>query len=386
MTVKQWLPLIGLACSAFVFNSSEFMPVGLLTDIADTFGLTDAEAGVMITVYAWAVALLSLPLMILASRIAFRPLILGIIAVFALGQLLSAVAPTYFVLVLARLIVASAHAVFWSVASIMGTRIAGVRHGALALSIIATGSSIAMIFGLPIGRVIGLMVGWRMTFVCVAAVSCAILVYLAVVFPRLEAGEPFTLERLPMLVGNRLLVCMYAVTVLFATGYYTGYSYIEPFLLQIGAMPSGVITGVLTVFGVAGLAGSLLFTRFYDLHRRPFIAASVAGVVCALLALQTAALGGVVAVAVTFVVWGMSGTVFNIAFQAELIRHVDADDSAVAMSIFSGLFNFGIGAGSALGGAVTTVSLAGIGYVGGAIVLAGLLLCCMTVLRRLRRG
>ncbi len=145
ISLKQWLPLIGLACCSFVFNTSEFMPIGLLTDIAASFSLTEAQAGIMISVYAWGVMLLSLPLMVFASRFEFKRMLLGVLAVFSLGQFLSAVAPTYPILVCARLVVACAHAVFWSVASIMASRLVDSRHGALAISIIATGSSIAQI-------------------------------------------------------------------------------------------------------------------------------------------------------------------------------------------------------------------------------------------------
>ena len=134
ITLRQWLPLVGLTCCAFVFNTSEFMPIGLLTDIAASFSLTEAQAGIMISVYAWGVMLLSLPLMVFASRFEFKRMLLGVLAVFSLGQFLSAVAPTYPILVCARLVVACAHAVFWSVASIMASRLVDTRHGALAIS------------------------------------------------------------------------------------------------------------------------------------------------------------------------------------------------------------------------------------------------------------
>ena len=95
ITLRQWLPLVGLTCCAFVFNTSEFMPIGLLTDIAASFSLTEAQAGIMISVYAWGVMLLSLPLMVFASRFEFKRMLLGVLAVFSLGQFLFAVAPTY---------------------------------------------------------------------------------------------------------------------------------------------------------------------------------------------------------------------------------------------------------------------------------------------------
>ena len=213
ITIRQWLPLIGLTCAAFIFNTSEFMPIGLLTGISASFHISEAATGVMISVYAWGVMLLSLPLMVFASRFDLRHLLLAVIALFACGQFLSAAAPTFPILVLARLVVAAAHAIFWSIASVMAARLVDAEHGALALSMIATGSSIAQIFGLPLGRAIGLVVGWRMTFCVVGALAAAILAYQAAVFPAMPAGERFTLGQLPSLMRNRVLLALYAVTI-----------------------------------------------------------------------------------------------------------------------------------------------------------------------------
>lgn len=383
ISLRQWLPLLGITFSAFVFNTSEFMPIGLLTDIAATFSLTEAQAGIMISVYAWAVMILSLPLMMAASRIEFKKLLLGVIALFSLGQFLSAAAPSYLVLVLARLVVACAHAVFWSIAAVCASRLVDVRHSALAVSMVATGTSIAMIFGLPIGRAIGLLVGWRMTFTIVGVVAAAIVVYLMACFPKMPVGEPFTLGQLPLLLKNRVLMGIYATTILFATGYYTGYSYIEPFLQQVGGMPDALITLMLTVFGIAGLAGSIAMTRFYDRRRALFLAGSCAGVAAGLLLMRLTA-SAPVAFGSACAVWGMFATTFSIAYQSEIIRCCDKDSSTVAMSIFSGIFNLGIGSGTALGGAVVSgVGIGFIGFVGGVIALGSLLLSVLTVLRPL---
>lgn len=332
ISLKQWLPLIGLACCAFVFNTSEFMPIGLLTDIAASFSLTEAQAGIMISVYAWGVMLLSLPLMVFASRFEFKRMLLGVLAVFSLGQFLSAVAPTYPILVCARLVVACAHAVFWSVASIMASRLVDSRHGALAISMIATGSSIAQIFGLPIGRAIGLAVGWRMTFAVVGALSAIAVVYQAAVFPAMPVGERFTVKQLPELLG------------------------------------------------------SWLFGRLFDGHRFPFLAITLSGVPVALLLMGPVA-SSLVAVLAVCALWGCCSTAFNVAFQAELIKYTPADSSAVAMSIFSGLFNLGIGTGTAIGGAVVSgPGIAWIGFAGGAITVVGVILAITVLFPAIRRA
>ena len=385
ITLKQWLPLIGLTCCAFVFNTSEFMPIGLLTDIAASFSLTEAQAGIMISVYAWGVMLLSLPLMVFASRFEFKRMLLGVLAVFSLGQFLSAVAPTYPILVCARLVVACAHAVFWSVASIMASRLVDTRHGALAISMIATGSSIAQIFGLPLGRAIGLAVGWRMTFCVVGAVSAGILVYQAVVFPVMPAGERFTLGQLPSLLRNRVLLALYAVTIFMSCSYYVGYSYIEPFLQQVAHLDAAVITMALTVFGFAGLLGSVSFSRFFDGHRFGFLFSMIGGLALSLLLMQAASFS-LASVFALCVLWGLCATAFNVAFQAEVISFTQASASAVAMSIFSGLFNLGIGCGTAIGGAVVSQgAIASIGYVGAGIGAVGVICTVAWLFPAIRR-
>ncbi len=384
ITLRQWLPLLGLTCAAFVFNTSEFMPIGLLTDIAASFSISEATAGVMISVYAWGVMLLSLPLMVTASRLEFKRLFLAVVAVFAAGQFLSAVAPTYPILVAARLVVAAAHAVFWSIASVMASRLVDARHASLALSMVATGSSIAQIFGLPLGRAIGLAVGWRMTFCVVGAVAVAVFVYQAAFFPQMPAGEPFSLRQLPTLFTNRPLVLLYVVTIFMATGYYVGYSYIEPYLQQVAGMNAGLITMCLTVFGCAGLLGSVSFSRFFDGHRRGFLALMLSGVAVSLLLMRAAAAAPALIFAVC-VLWGLSATAFNVAFQAQIIEFASADASAVAMSIFSGLFNLGIGCGTAIGGAVVAQGAIGaIGYVGAAVAAVGVAVAVAALLPAIR--
>lgn len=383
LTLAHWLPLLGLTCAAFVFNTSEFMPVGLLTDIGSTFSLSEATTGLMISIYAWAVMLLSMPLMVFASRFDFKRMMLGVVTIFALGQFLSALAPTFPLLVASRLVVACAHAVFWSVASIMATRLVDAEHGPLAISMIATGSSIAQIAGLPIGRAIGLAIGWRMTFLLVGVVAVAVVVYQTIVFPPMAAGEPFSMGDLPTLFKNRFLVALYVVTIFMATGYYVAYSYIGPFLQQVGGIAPGLITISLAAFGVAGLIGSWLFGRFFDGHRRGFLACMLGGAALALFLIRFTCTS-IVGVFVTFILWGICETAFNIAFQAELIDHTELDQSSVAMSIFSGLFNLGIGTGTAIGGAVVSgIGIASIGIVGGIVAAMGVVLTFAWMLREL---
>ncbi len=387
MRLRQWLALVGLTFSAFVFNTSEFMPIGLLTDIAADLGVSEGQVGMIITVYAWAVMILSLPLMMASSRFEYRNLLVAVVALFAAGQILSFLATGFTMLLAARIVVACAHAVFWSITTPMAVRVVPQRFQALAISMVSAGTSIAMILGMPLGRAVGLALGWRMAFGCVGVIAIIIAIYLLCVFPKLQKGEPFTLRQLPVLLRNPALIGVYVLIALYATAYYTGYSYIEPFLQQIAHMDEGTITAMLTVFGAAGIVGSLLYARFYDGHRRPFVLIALGGVALPLLLLLPAAGLGVGVMALLCVVWGMCATAFNVAFQGVMIGLTTNETSAVAMSIYSGIFNLGIGLGTAIGGGVSSgASVSLVGLVGGVVALVAFLFCLTWLLPRLDRA
>lgn len=382
MGLRSWLPLLGITLSAFIFNTSEFMPIALLTDMAADLSVSESVAGSVITVYAWSVMLLSLPLMMFASRFALKRVLMCVICVFLAGQVITVASGSYWMLVAGRIVVAMAHAVFWSIASPIAVRLVPGRFSSLALGMVVTGSSVATIVGMPLGRIVGLALGWRSAFLLVAAITAVVLAYLACVFPKMPAGEPFTVSKLPGLLSNKTLVGIYAFIAVVVTGYYTTYSYIEPFLLQVAGLSEGTVTAMLTVFGVAGIAGSFLFARLFDGHRRTFFKTAVAGLVVALFALGVAAASPVLIIA-DFLLWGVASTAYNVAFQGEVIRVTSQDEAAVATSIYSGIFNLGIGAGSALGGLVVSgASVGTIGYAGGVLVLVAYLLLRFRLLDR----
>lgn len=384
MTWRNWLPLVGLTCAAFVFNTSEFVPIGLLTDIAADFHTTEAHAGMLISVYAWMVMLLSLPLMLLVSKRGLRGLMLGVLAGFALFQVLSSLSSTYYMLMLSRIGVACMHAIFWSIVSPLAVSIVPAGKRPLALSMIVTGTSVAMILGLPLGRVIGLQIGWRMTFLCIGAFSAAVLAYLFVTLPQVPAHGGFSVRRLPELLRDRSLTGIYLMTFGFATAYYVGYSYIEPFLKQVAHLSEEWITATLMLFGGAGIVGSYLFSKLYRRGAVRFIACAIGGTMACLLLLAPAAYAGAAAIPLC-AVWGMAATAYNVSFQNEIINLTSDDATPMAMSISSGIFNLGIATGTLIGGGVCThSSIAHIGYVGGLIALLTLLYWTCGLSRRFR--
>lgn len=381
----RWLPLIGLTFAVFVFNTSEFMPIGLLTDIATDLNISEARAGLLISVYAWVVAIMSLPLMIMVSKMELKRLLLSIIALFVVSHVASAFAEGYYTLMLSRIGVACAHAIFWSIAPPLAVRTVPDGKRALGLSTIATGSSVAMVVGLPLGRVVGLYVGWRMTFLSIAIISALIFIFIAVVFPKLQSRGKFAFKQLPDLLHNRVLVGVFIMSVLFATAHYTGYSYIEPFLGKVASMSPDLVTLVLIVFGASGMLGSIAFSKYYMANRRRFMLVMTLGPALCLLLLQVAA-ASLLSVVAVCIMWGAMATAFNIAFQDNTIRFAPENATSIGMSIFSGIFNLGIGSGAYVGGLVVShLSIDYIGYAGGLIGLIATLYLVVRYFPNMRR-
>lgn len=375
MPFKSWLPLVGLTCSTFIFNTSEFIPIGLLTDIAADFSMTEAQAGMLISVYAWVVMLLSLPLMILASKVELRRLMLCLVGFFSAFQVMSFLSVNYWMLMASRIGVACTHSIFWSIVSPVAVKIVSDEHRPLALSMIVTGSSIAMILGMPLGRVIGLHIGWRMTFLSIGVFAFATFLYLLFVLPKVSSDGGFSPRRLPELFRNRALAGLFLFTALYAGSYYTCYSYIEPFMKQVAGMSDELVTAALMIFGGAGLVGSFLFSKYYNRNSHVFTTLVMMSLTTSLLLFYPLSFSSVALIALC-VLWGIAGTAYNVSMQDEVISLTAScpESTAVAMSIFSGIFNMGIGCGSFAGGLVCThLSLRYIGYAGGILAALALL-------------
>lgn len=382
---RAWLRVGGMALAAFIFNTTEFVPVGLLSGIAASFDMRVEQVGLMLTIYAWAVAAASLPFMLLTRRFERRRLLLGVFALFVASHLLSAVAWNFAVLMASRIGIAMAHAVFWSITASLAVRLAPIDKRAQALGLLAVGTAVAMVLGIPLGRAVGQLLGWRATFLAIAVAAFAAMLCLARLLPALPAQHVGSARSLPLLLRRPALMTLYLLTVVVVTAHFIAYTYIEPFVQDVVSHGDHATTGLLLLFGAAGLPASAIFSRCY--RRRPgaFLLVSVAVVAVCLLLLRPAA-GHLWTLGALSVIWGGAIIAFGLAMQAQVLR-LASDATDVAMALYSGLYNVGIGSGALLGNRIAThLDMGQIGYWGGALCVLGWLWMAVAAWRSARGG
>ena len=367
-----WLRVVTLAIAAFIFNTTEFVPVGLLSDIADSFQMETAQVGIMLTIYAWVVALMSLPFMLLTSQIERRRLLIGLFVLFIASHVLSFMAWNFTVLVISRVGIAFAHAVFWSITASLAIRLAPAGKRAQALSLIATGTALAMVLGLPIGRIVGQYFGWRTTFFAIGMGALVTLVCLIKLLPALPSEHSGSLKSLPLLMRRPALLSIYLLTVIVVTAHYTAYSYIEPFVQVVAGFSANFATLLLLILGGAGIIGSVLFGKLGNQHASLLVSGAIGLLLACLLLLMPAA-GSENHLAILSLFWGVAIMIIGLGMQVKVLA-LAPDATDVAMSLFSGIFNLGIGAGALVGNQISLhVSMSAIGYLGAIPALVALI-------------
>lgn len=373
-TFKQWVSVCALAVGAFIFNTTEYIPIALLSDIGQSFGKPATEVGMMITVYAWIVALLSLPLMLMTKNIERRKLLLMLFALFALFHALSFFSWNFNILLVSRIGIALTHAVFWSITASLAVRLAPTGKTNQALGLLSTGTVLAMVLGIPLGRVVGQYFGWQLSFLLIGVCAAGVMLVLAKNLPALPSQNTGSLSSLPSLFKRRNLMLLYAMTVLIITAHFTAYSYIEPFVLQVGGFKAEQVTIVLSLYGLAGFAASYLFGKWFAKSQRLFMLGAVAVILLSALLLLPFASFPYAVYALVFI-WGVAIVIISLGMVSKVLAFA-SDATDVANSIYSGLYNVGIGGGALLGHYVTVwFGLSNIGIAGALLAAAGLAVC-----------
>ena len=276
-------------------------------------------------------------------------------------------------LLVSRVGVALSHAVFWSITAALTLRVAPKGKQTQAIGLLAIGSALAMVLGLPLGRLIGQLLGWRATFAVIGIIALVVMLILARLLPNLPSKNAGSLASVPMLFKRPLLVGLYVLTIIIVSAHFTAYSYIEPFMLNISQMSAQTATFILLVFGLSGIVASLLFNRLHRFGPAKFLVTAMGILVGALCLLQPLSDNTYFMFLLVFV-WGIGISAVSLSLQIRVLQ-LAPDATDVAMAMFSGIYNIGIGGGALIGGQVMQhLGLPNIGFIGSSLAAIGLIL------------
>ncbi|MBI0156298.1 MULTISPECIES: sugar transporter [Gilliamella] len=370
---RIWSSILCLALAAFIFNTTEFVPVGLLPNIAESFSMDVAHAGLLLTIYAWAVSLLSLPLTVLTAKMERRKLLIFLFCLFIASHILAGFAWSFYSLMVARIGIACAHAVFWAITTPLAVRLAPNGKKAKAMGFIVVGTSMATVLGIPIGTMIGQLVGWRVTFLCIGVIAFCVMASLIYLLPAVPSMNTISLKAIPEVLKRPVLLNIYLLTAIIITGHFTAYTYITPFMLNVGGFSEQIVVSLLLAVGFSGMIGSLIFAKYSEPHPTAILVMPVILLIICLLSLYVCSFSLITAI-VQGMVWGLAITIIGMVMQSKVIDAAP-DAADIATSVYSGIYNIGIGGGAFVGSQVLVyLSTHYIGFVGAIFVIIALIL------------
>ncbi|MGA6209266.1 MFS transporter [Nocardia testacea] len=351
------LALLALTLGAFGIGTTEFVVVGLLPDIAGTYGVSIPTAGLLVTGYALGVVA-GAPLMTgLGTRIARKRMLLAMLILLVVGNIVSAVAPTFAIMVVGRIVASLAHGAFFGIGAVVaGTLVAPARRAG-AIAIMFTGLTVATVLGVPLGTMLGQHFGWRLTFLFVALVGLLGLLGVAALIPETPAPREARLRTELAVFGNPQVLLAMAMTVLGFGGVFAAITYLAPMMTEVTGYAENSVTWLLVLFGLGFFAGNLIGGRFADRHLMPMLYLSLGGL-AVVLALFTVTAHNKIAAAITVVLIGALGFATVPPLQKRVLDHA-AGAPTLASAVNIGAFNLGNAIAAWLGGAVIA---AGFGY------------------------
>ncbi|GGK14048.1 chloramphenicol efflux pump [Streptomyces camponoticapitis] len=347
-----------LGLSVFALGTSEFMLSGLLPPIAEDMDVTIPQAGLLISAFAIGMVV-GAPLLAVATlRLPRRTTLIALISVFGLGQVAGALAPTYEVLFVSRVVSAFACAGFWAVGAAVAIAMVPKTARARAMAVMIGGLSIANVLGVPAGAFLGTHLGWRSAFWAVGAASAVALIGVATLIPRIPLPERKPeLRRELLIYRDRQVWLAIAITALAAGGVFCAFSYLAPLLTDVAGLDESWVPTVLALFGVGALIGTVIGGRVADAH---LFGVLLSGVVASTVFLAALALfaSSAVAVVVLSLLLGFSAFFTAPALNARMFN-VAAAAPILAGATATSAFNLGNTGGPWLGG---TVIDAGLGF------------------------
>ncbi|MET9373613.1 MFS transporter [Streptomyces sp. NPDC002992] len=348
--VVSWLAVISVMLGIFSIVTTEILPIGLLTSIGSSFTISDGMAGLMMTMPGL-LAAVSAPVVTVATARIDRRLMLGtFILLLALANFLAAVAPSYWLVLVSRVLVGVTIGGFWSIGAGLASRLVPAESVGRATAVIFSAVPLGSVLGVPLGTFIGDVAGWRAAFLVMGLLTLCVFVMLLLVVPPLPADEPTRPSALTGMfrsVNTRFALVM---TFLVVLAHFGAYTYVTPFLEQVTHVSTGLITVYLLVYGAAGIVGNFLGGSTVARYPRGTFAAAalmIAGATVLLPVLGKDDLGAVA----LLVLWGVAYGAVPVCSQTWFAK-ASPDSPEASSVLFTASFQATISIGSLVGGVV----------------------------------
>jgi predicted MFS family arabinose efflux permease len=353
LTRSSTISVVVFSVVAFSYLTSEMLPIGLLPRIAASFEVSLPTAGVLLSAYALVVMLAGPPLTALVGNLPRKRLFLCLVGSLAVTAAMSALANTYAFLLVARLLNALAHGIFWSIVASTAASIVPVARRGSAVALVYAGSSIGIVFGVPFCTFVGERYGWQAGFWCVAAI--ATVAFVALVLTGDIPDAPATsLRDIVDLLRSSSFVRLMLSTTLVIVGHFTAFSYFAPLLARDAGVRAGGVPFLLLVFGIAGFASNFSFGALANRRGVVAIVSSAATMIVALAALAFDRNGDAFPaplVIALVALWGAGTGGVVVSLQTRVLA-AEPGRPEVASALNSSAFNLGIGGGALVGGMV----------------------------------
>ncbi|MFJ3904814.1 MFS transporter [Streptomyces sp. NPDC090025] len=349
------LALLALAVGAFGIGTTEFVIMGLLPEIAADYGVSIPTAGLLVTGYALGVVLGAPLLTVLGNKVSRKRMLMLLMGLFVVGNLVSAVAPSFGIMLTGRIVASLAHGSFFGIGSVVAAGLVAPDRKAGAIATMFTGLTVANIVGVPLGTFIGQAVGWRTTFVVVAALGVVGLLGVARLVPAMPRPEGARLRRELTAFRNPQVLLAMAMTVLGFGGVFAAITYIAPMMTEVAGYSGGAVTWLLVLFGVGMFLGNLIGGRYADRALMPLLYVTLGGL-SLVLALFTVAAHHKVLAAVAVVLVGALGFATVPPLQKRVLDQAHGAPT-LASAVNIGAFNLGNALAAWLGGLVIAAGL-----------------------------
>lgn len=373
------IALFVLGLTVFSLGTTEFMIAGLLPELSGAFGVSLPDAGLLISLFAAGVVV-GAPLITAATtRIPRKSALVGLLAVFVAGEIVAAAAPSYGVLMVARVVTAVAHGSFFGIGAVVAANLVTPDKRARAIAIMFGGLTIATIAGVPLGTFVGQHFGWRATFAAVAVLGVLDLVGVLLLVPHQPKAGQLGVRRELAAFGNPKVWLALATTTLSQAALYTAYTYVSPLLTDVTGFSPGTVPPLLALFGVGTFLGSVLGGKLADRALMRTLCAGLAVLAVMLGAFSLAAHSEPAMVAVLFL-FGVGSFLINPALQTRVMNETEGAPTLASTANISA-FNIGNALGPWLGGLGISAGagLLSPSWIGAGLAIASLVVALATV-------